>query len=108
MAGQEGLLLALILGFSILGLAASYILARWVLAQDTGNDAMRAVSDAIKEGAEAFMRRQFRTIIALAAVLAVVLFLGYAFLKPHSSTDALGAASLATWVTISFIFGAAC
>lgn len=62
MAGQEGILLALILGFSVLGLAASLGLARWVLKQDTGNDAMRAVSDAIKEGAEAFMKRQFRTI----------------------------------------------
>jgi H(+)-translocating pyrophosphatase len=108
MAGQEALLLALILGFSVLGLVASFMLARWVLRQDTGTDEMRKVSDYIREGAEAFMKRQFRTIIVLAAVLAVVLFLGYAFLKPHSSTDALGAVGLAVWVTVSFVFGAAC
>jgi len=108
MAGQEGLLLGLILGFSVLGLVGSYLLARWVLKQDTGTVEMRAVSDAIKEGAEAFMKRQFRTIIVLAAVLAVILFLGYAFLKPHSSTDVLGSVGLAIWVTISFVFGAAC
>jgi len=108
MVGQEGVLLALILGFSVLGLAAAYALARWVLKQDTGTDEMRAVSDAIKEGAEAFMRRQFRTIIILAAVLAVILFLGYAFLKPESTSDPLGPIALATWVTISFVFGAAC
>jgi len=106
--GQEGILIALILGFSVIGLAASFGLARWVLAKGTGNDAMRVVSDAIKEGAEAFMKRQFRTIIILAAVLAVILFLGYAFLKPHSATDVLPPMVQAMWVTISFVFGAAC
>jgi len=106
--GQEPLMLALILGFSIVGLGASLLLGRWVLKQDTGTAAMREVSDAIKVGAEAFMKRQYRTIIALAAVLAVILFLGYAFLKPTSSTDALAPVLLAMWVTISFVFGAAC
>jgi len=108
MVGQEGVLLALILAFSVMGLGASYALARWVLKQDTGTAAMREVSDAIKEGAEAFMKRQFRTIIILAAVLAVILFLGYAFLKPHSSADVLAPLQLAAWVTISFVFGAMC
>ncbi len=108
MAGQEGLLLALIMGFSALGLVASFMLARWVLRQDTGTDGMRQVSEYIREGAEAFMKRQFRTIILLASVLAVILFLGYAFLKPHSASDALGPIGLAIWVTISFVFGAAC
>jgi H(+)-translocating pyrophosphatase len=106
--GQEPLMLALILGFSVVGLGASLLLGRWVLKQDTGTAAMREVSDAIKVGAEAFMKRQYRTIIALAAVLAVILFLGYAFLKPTSSTDALAPVLLAMWVTISFVFGAAC
>jgi K(+)-stimulated pyrophosphate-energized sodium pump len=104
----ESVALGLVLGFSVFGLAASYGLARWVLKQDTGNDAMREVSDAIKVGAEAFMRRQFRTIIVLACVLAVILFLGYAFLKPHSTSDSMSAVALAVWVTISFVFGAAC
>ncbi|HEY5433505.1 MAG TPA: sodium/proton-translocating pyrophosphatase, partial [Coriobacteriia bacterium] len=61
--GQEPLMLALILGFSIVGLGASLLLGRWVLKQDTGTAAMREVSDAIKVGAEAFMKRQYRTII---------------------------------------------
>jgi len=108
MGSQETLLLVLILGFSVLGLVSSFMLARWVLRQDSGTDAMRQVSDYIREGAEAFMKRQFRTIIVLASVLAVVLFLGYAFLKPHSTADVLSPLGLALWVTISFIFGAAC
>ncbi len=106
---SEGLMLSLILGLSVFGLGVAWWLARWVLRQDTGNDAMRAVSDAIKQGAEAFMKRQFRTIIILAGVLAVILFLGYAFLKPHSAADPINdPIVLAMWVTISFVFGATC
>jgi len=44
-----------------------------VLRHSTGSEAMQRISNAIKEGAEAFMRRQNRTIILLAAVFATVL-----------------------------------
>ncbi|MCL2503480.1 MAG: sodium-translocating pyrophosphatase [Coriobacteriia bacterium] len=103
----EGALLSLIAGFSVLGLAVAFVLGRWVLAKGTGTKGMRDVSDAIKEGAEAFMRRQFRTIIILTAILAVILFAGY-LIKPHSANDPLTGVALAMWVTISFVFGALC
>jgi len=103
----EGVLLALIFGFSVFGLLVAFALGRWVLARDTGTKAMTDVSDAIKEGAEAFMRRQFRTIILLALLLAVILFAGY-LIKPPSSNDPLSGGALAMWVTISFVFGALC
>ncbi|TLM77861.1 MAG: sodium-translocating pyrophosphatase [Actinobacteria bacterium] len=106
---SEGLMLALIVGLSVFGLGVAWWLAQWVLKRDTGNDAMRAVSDAIKEGAEAFMRRQFRTIIYLAVALGAVLFIGYAFLKPTGSMDPVSNKYLlAMGVTVSFIFGAVC
>jgi K(+)-stimulated pyrophosphate-energized sodium pump len=106
---SEGLMMAIILGLSLFGLGVAGWLARWVLSKDTGNDEMRAVSDAIKEGAEAFMRRQFRTIIMLAVALAVVIFIGYGFLKPHSASDPIDSAlMMGMWVTVSFLFGAAC
>ena len=75
-------------------------LARWVLKRDTGTPAMKAISDAIKEGAEAFMRRQNRTIASLALVLAAVIFVLYAYAK--------GDMQLAATTTVSFILGAAC
>ncbi|HWC65509.1 MAG TPA: sodium/proton-translocating pyrophosphatase, partial [Thermoanaerobaculia bacterium] len=75
-------------------------LAKWVLRRDTGTPAMTAISDAIKEGAEAFMRRQNRTIATLALVLAAVIFVLYAFAK--------GDVTLAATTTISFVLGAAC
>ena len=41
---------------------------------------MQAISNAIREGAEAFLKRQYQTIGVIALVLAVVVFVGY-----HSS-----------------------
>jgi K(+)-stimulated pyrophosphate-energized sodium pump len=109
MGQQEGLLLALILGFSLLGLGTAWWLARWVLAKDTGTEKMREISDAIKEGAEAFMARQFKTIIYLAVGFAVVLFAGYAFVRGHQAFDPIStAAGLAFWITLSFVLGALC
>ena len=54
--------LPLVLGISVLSLGVAWLLARQVLAADTGKPEMRAISDAIREGAEAFLSRQYRTI----------------------------------------------
>ena len=50
------------LAIGVLALIAALMFARSVLASDTGTPEMRAISDAIREGAEAFLRRQYRTI----------------------------------------------
>ena len=47
---------------SCLSLAFAVFLARQVMQKDTGTPKMREISDAIKEGAEAFLSRQNRTI----------------------------------------------
>ncbi len=105
----ENVLLAIILVLSIVGLGFSWYLSRWVMAQDTGPKKMQEISNAIKEGAEAFVRRQYRTIILLALMLAIVLFLGYGFLRERQDFDPVETArELAIWVTISFILGAIC
>ena len=61
------LALPLILVFSIGSLFVAGYLMPWVLKRDTGTAAMQAISNAIKEGAEAFLRRQNTTIGILAA-----------------------------------------
>jgi len=45
-----------------------------VFRRETGNKKMREISDAIKEGAMAFMKRQYTTIAMLAIILAGILF----------------------------------
>ena len=91
--------LVFIIGISILALILAAILARSVLSNDVGTPKMREVSDAIKVGAEAFIKRQYSTIAILAIVLAVVIFAVY-FLT--------GQQNIATFTALAFIVGAFC
>jgi H(+)-translocating pyrophosphatase len=102
-------LIGIVIGISLLGLVVAAWLARWVLRHDTGSEAMQKISNAIREGAEAFLRRQNRTIMTLAVLVAGLLFLGYGVLRGHRDFDPVNTSlKLAMWVTISFLFGAAC
>jgi len=93
-------MLVLTLGISVLGLVFAFLLARFVLQEGTGTDAMRAISDAIKEGAEAFLRRQYKTIGILAIVVAVLIYILYAVAR--------GDPDQAWRTTVAFLFGAFC
>ncbi|MEI9980561.1 MAG: sodium-translocating pyrophosphatase [Edaphobacter sp.] len=101
-AGNDGgqMYLWVALGVGVLALVAALMLARAVIASDTGTAEMRAISDAIREGAEAFLRRQYTTIGEIAAALALVVFVGY-HLSPRTSPYALK-------TVISFLVGATC
>ncbi|MDP2933336.1 MAG: sodium/proton-translocating pyrophosphatase, partial [bacterium] len=106
---SEIFLLSVVLAVSVLGLITAYLLAKWVLKKGVGSEAMRAISGAIKEGAEAFVRRQFKTIIILAVAVAGLLFVGYGFLRTHQDFDpADSSLSMAFWISFSFILGAIC
>jgi H(+)-translocating pyrophosphatase len=100
--------LSLIIGISILGLLFAIYLLRDVLKRDTGTPKMREISDAIKSGAEAFLRRQNRTIIYMAIALASLIYILYAFVRAHNANDPASPFELALWTTLSFVFGAAC
>jgi K(+)-stimulated pyrophosphate-energized sodium pump len=101
--------LPLIMTCSIGSLLVAWLLARWVLRRNTGTEPMQAISNAIKEGAEAFLRRQNRTIGMLALLLGVVIFTLYAFVRSHHDFDPVPTAlRLAVWTTLSFLLGAAC
>ncbi|HVG26436.1 MAG TPA: sodium/proton-translocating pyrophosphatase, partial [Acidobacteriaceae bacterium] len=88
------------IAIAVLALLAAGLLARAVLAADTGTPDMQVISNAIREGAEAFLARQYKTIGILAAVLAVVVFAGY-----HASDRT---AAVAGRTVISFLVGATC
>ena len=101
--------LGLILAISLFGLAFAGYLIKWVLARDTGTPAMREVSDAIKSGAEAFLRRQNKTIATMAGALACVIFIVYGFVRQHETFDPTDTSlELAFWTTLSFVLGAIC
>lgn len=96
--GGHFLWIAIIVG--VLGLFFALYMVRSVLTADTGTAEMRVISNAIREGAEAFMSRQYTTITIIAIVLAILLYIGYR-LSPFTSP-------LAAKVVISFLLGAFC
>jgi K(+)-stimulated pyrophosphate-energized sodium pump len=67
------IVLPVVLAISAVSLLVAFFLARWVLASDQGTPQMREIADAIREGAEAFLSRQYRTIALLAVVAAAVI-----------------------------------
>src|SRR5579862_3187474 len=83
-------------------------LARWVFAQDKGTAAMRKVSDAIYQGAQAFLRRQYQTIALLALGTSVIIGALLAILTniAHTSADPAWVVGLRT--ALAFLFGAFC
>ena len=100
--------LPLVLGVSVLGLVVAGLLAKWVLAQDQGPGEMQRISAAIRAGAEAFLRRQNRTIVLIAVPLALLIWILYAFFRETTSYDPADKGTLALWTTISFALGALC
>jgi K(+)-stimulated pyrophosphate-energized sodium pump len=100
--------LTLIFVISLLSLGFAVFLIQNVLKRDTGTQEMRNISDAIKEGAEAFLRRQNSTIAMLALALAALIFIVYAFIRAHNLHDPVETSmQLAFWTTLSFVLGAA-
>ncbi len=101
------LVIPIVLAISIASLYVAFKLAREVLGAATGSEDMRRISDAIRQGAEAFLSRQYRTIGTLAVVAAVVIFSFYYVNRDVKNIAEMG--SGAAWrVTFSFITGALC
>jgi K(+)-stimulated pyrophosphate-energized sodium pump len=96
----DSLYLWIALAVGVLGLIAALVFARSVLRSDAGTPEMQRISNAIRQGAEAFMRRQYGTIAIIAVVLAIILYFGYR-LSPFT-------APYANKVVISFLIGATC
>ncbi|UCH82127.1 MAG: sodium-translocating pyrophosphatase [Nitrospiraceae bacterium] len=82
------ILFALICGGA--GVLYALLTAGWVTKQDAGNEKMQEISNAVKEGAQAFLAREYKTVaIAGAVVLVLLLIFG-----------------LGIWTGIGFVIGA--
>src|SRR5262245_29876400 len=99
--------LPIVLGISLFSLAVAAFLARQVLSADTGKPEMREISNAIREGAEAFLARQYKTIGILAVLAAAIIFAFYYVNRDVKNIAEMGHGT--AWkVMISFITGALC
>jgi K(+)-stimulated pyrophosphate-energized sodium pump len=97
---SDAIWLWIAMGVGVLALIAAFALAKMVLAADTGTAEMQAISNAIREGAEAFLARQYKTIGILAVVIAIIVFCGYNF-SPRTHDVAIK-------TVIAFLVGAVC
>ncbi len=107
MTVSQSSLLSIVLGCSAFALLFAIWLSRWVLSRGRGNADMQKISDAIQQGAEAYLARQYKTIAALALVVAVLLAVGYGVLRTGIATDPVSSSTLlAVYITFSFLLGA--
>ena len=65
----ETMALWAVLGIALLGLAYALFLRRQIMGEDKGNPKMIEVWEAIRQGADAYLSRQLRTILPLVVVL---------------------------------------
>ena len=97
-----------------LGLGYAVFLRSQILREDKGTEKMQEVWGAIKDGANAYLQKQFRSILPLIAVLTVVLFLSVYVVPPspeaHLRFPSFSDAQLKLWIGIArglaFIMGA--
>ncbi|MDP2755940.1 MAG: sodium-translocating pyrophosphatase [Nitrospirota bacterium] len=72
----------------VIGVLYALITAAWVSKQDAGSDRMQQIANAVKEGAVAFLAREYKTVAMVGVVIAILLvFLGI-------------------WTAIGFVIGA--
>src|SRR6185436_14574369 len=103
--GSEWLILIGSALTAILAIIVGFFLMRGVLAQDAGTPKMQEIAKAIQEGALAYLKRQFKTIVVILIPLAVVVFLTSTAVKKATGETALSYAQSGGFRTGAFILG---
>lgn len=87
---------------AVISILAGLYFYRYVETQDSGNERMREISDAIRDGAAAFIRREYTTLAIFVAVVSVLIVM---FLPtPIWAEEPLKNVAL----MLAYIFGSAC
>jgi K(+)-stimulated pyrophosphate-energized sodium pump len=83
-------IILLSLGAGLVGVIYALVTAAWIMKQNSGSERMKQISDAVKEGAVAFLNREYKTV----AIVAVVVFALIVFIP-----------KLGLWAAIGFLIG---
>ncbi len=81
----------------VIALLAAFVFTTWVNKQDVGTDKMREIAGHIREGAMAFLTREYKTLSVFVIAVAVLLGIGY-----------MGDQDSHPLVALSFVVGAIC
>jgi K(+)-stimulated pyrophosphate-energized sodium pump len=99
-----------VFGIAILGLLYALFLRNQILREDKGTPKMQQVWSAIRDGADAYLGRQLRSIIPLIVVLTAAMYLSVVIVPPSPEASNLFGANASTVIgigrSIGFIMGA--
>ena len=104
--GWQCVYLLIVLSICLCSFLFTLSLTRWIFTKDDQHQAMRVISEAIREGSEGFLRVQYTSIASIACIIAAALFLVYFFRaspSPHISS-----LTLAALTAVSYLVGAFC
>ncbi len=90
---------------ALVALGVGFMLSRGVLRADQGTEKMKEIAAAIQEGAMAYLRRQFRTILVILIPLVVVVYLTSTEVLAPDGTVALSFVESGLFRTIAFVAG---
>ncbi len=90
-------LLLVTIGFGVLALIFAFFKAKWVKSRDAGTEYMQEIGTYIRQGAMAFLAREYRVLFLF--VIIVALLLGF---------SNMGSTTSSPWIALSFVVGALC
>jgi K(+)-stimulated pyrophosphate-energized sodium pump len=85
----EQIMILVVLATAFIALGYAYWLARQTFAADKGSSAMQRIWGFIRDGANAYLRTQLRTISLLIIVLVIAMFLSVVLVKPTGEANEL-------------------
>src|SRR5688572_10750446 len=94
-----------VFGVALLGLAYAVFLRSQILREDKGTPQMQEVWNAIKDGADAYLKKQFRSILPLIAILTIALFFSVYIVPPSPEAlerfEGAAPATVRLWIGIA-------
>ncbi len=105
LGGTEWFWLVFSAATAVLAVLVGFTLMRGVLAAEQGTPKMREIALAIQEGAMAYLRRQFKTIIVILVPVAVIVFATSTKVLNPSGGIALSYAQSGAFRTLAFVAG---
>jgi K(+)-stimulated pyrophosphate-energized sodium pump len=105
LGGQEWFWLIFCAAISVVALVVGWTMLRGVLASDAGTEKMNEIAEAVQEGAMAYIKRQFRTIVVIVVPLAAIVFVTSTEILREGTDEGLDQVQSGLYRTLAFLGG---